>query len=92
MTTPARNIVNGQSISTVINSSPVLKGIAEEQTIGTLKPQAPVLLVSNINDDLLPHKQVRQLADAWCALGSNREAGHRVDTAADTQHHHRSRG
>jgi hypothetical protein len=54
----------------VINSSPVLKGIAEEQTIGTLKPRAPVLLVSNINDDLVPTKQVRQLADAWCAQGA----------------------
>ena len=63
-------LADGQSISTVINSSPVLKGIAEEQTIGTPKPQAPVLLVSNINDDLLPHKQVRQLADEWCAKGA----------------------
>ncbi|MBV9350204.1 MAG: alpha/beta fold hydrolase [Mycobacterium sp.] len=63
-------IANGQSISTVINSSPVLKGIAEEQTIGTLKPQAPVLLVSNINDDLVPHQQVRQLAEQWCTQGA----------------------
>jgi hypothetical protein len=63
-------IANGQSISVVINSSPVLKRIAEEQTIGTLKPQAPVLLVSNINDDLVPYQQVRQLGTEWCRQGA----------------------
>ena len=70
-------IANGQSISTVIDSSPVMKEIAEEQTNGTLKPQAPVLQVSNINDDLVPHKQVRQLADEWCA----QRATVKLDTA-----------
>ncbi len=63
-------IASGQSISTVINSSPVLTAIAEEQTIGTLKPQAPVLLVSNINDDLVPYQQVRQLGVEWCGQGA----------------------
>ena len=63
-------IASGQSISAVINSSPVLEGIAEEQTIGTLKPRVPVLLVSNINDDLVPYQQVRQLAQEWCTQGA----------------------
>jgi alpha-beta hydrolase superfamily lysophospholipase len=70
-------IAGGQSISVVINSSPVLKGIAQQQTMGALKPQAPVLLVSNINDDLVPHQQVRQLAVEWC----NQGATVKLDTA-----------
>lgn len=60
----------GQPLSQVMMADPTWRKIVEEQQIGNLKPTAPVLIASNVNDDLVPNGQVRQLAAQWCAKGA----------------------
>ncbi|MBB5915601.1 dienelactone hydrolase [Nocardia transvalensis] len=49
---------------------PEAEKILADQRIGTLRPSAPVFVTSGINDDTIPYKQARQLADDWCAAGA----------------------
>ncbi|MEV3903838.1 lipase family protein [Mycobacterium sp. NPDC050551] len=49
------------------------KGLFEQQRIGRLKPAAPVLIVSNRYDPLVPHEPAAQMGRDWCALGADAE-------------------
>jgi pimeloyl-ACP methyl ester carboxylesterase len=44
--------------------------ILDDQRIGTLRPNSPVLITSGRNDDTVPYGQARQLAQDWCAKGA----------------------
>ncbi len=61
-----------QPISELLHD-PQFRGIFELQKLGTLKPNAPVLLNSNRYDPLVPYAPVVQLARDWCAKGSDIE-------------------
>jgi Secretory lipase len=54
-------------------ASQPLKTIIDAQRIGTLKPQAPVLIDANRYDSFVPYGGARQLALDWCAKGSDVE-------------------
>lgn len=62
---------SGKSLSSVINKYPKVTAIVAEQRIGTLKPNAPVLLEGGINDDVIPYGQVNQLYKDWRAQGAD---------------------
>lgn len=60
----------GQSLAEIIAQEPAAQAIIAEQFIGNVKPTAPVLVVSNVNDDLVPNGQVRRLVADWCGKGA----------------------
>ena len=64
---------DGRTIQEHIRSNPALKAMVDRQLIGTMKPNAPVLVVNNTNDDAIPHDQAAALADRWAALGADVE-------------------
>ncbi|GAC67131.1 putative lipase [Gordonia soli NBRC 108243] len=61
----------GESLSKVIARHPEAQKVVDEQRIGKLKPNAPVLLEGSFNDDVIPYGQVRTLRDDWRAQGAN---------------------
>ncbi|MEO9329612.1 lipase family protein [Gordonia aurantiaca] len=61
----------GETLSAVIARSPGVKKIVDEQRIGRLRPNAPVFLEGGLNDDVIPHGQVAQLAADWRAQGAD---------------------
>ncbi|MDJ0396639.1 lipase family protein [Rhodococcus sp. G-MC3] len=62
---------SGQSIAEAALSYPAVQEAIDEQTIGRLKPTAPVLVDTGINDDLVPHGQVIDMVDSWRAKGAD---------------------
>ncbi|MCA2207876.1 lipase family protein [Nocardia sp. NEAU-G4] len=60
----------GRMPAQIIDSSPELSAIIDEQRIGRRKPIAPVLIAAGTNDDVLTYPQVRRLAVDWCAHGA----------------------
>ncbi|MEP9391962.1 lipase family protein [Gordonia sp. VNQ95] len=62
---------SGKPLSAVINQYPDVKAVVDEQRIGRLTPNAPVLLEGGINDDVIPYGQVRQLYQDWRAKGAD---------------------
>ncbi|WP_280197825.1 lipase family protein [Nocardia cyriacigeorgica] len=60
----------GRTPAQIIDSSPELSAIIDEQRIGRRKPVAPVLIAAGTNDDVLTYPQVHQLAVDWCAHGA----------------------
>jgi hypothetical protein len=73
-------------VQTYFNTDPAelvaaqpLKGILDQQQIGILKPEAPVLIDSNRFDPFVPWGGVKQLAQDWCAKGADIEFSTNVD-------------
>lgn len=54
-------------------TDPQFRGIFDLQKLGTLKPNAPVLLNGNRYDPLVPFAPVVQLGRDWCGKGSDIE-------------------
>lgn len=61
---------SGQSLSTIVDTMPVVKQIVAEQKIGNRTPTTPVLVTTKLSDGTVPHKQARQLAVDWCGKGA----------------------
>ncbi|MEU4414803.1 lipase family protein [Nocardia salmonicida] len=59
----------GETISSAVTGNRVLRELLAQQNIGALTPNAPVLMVSNAADDIVPHQSVERLATDWCAKG-----------------------
>ncbi|MFD7879440.1 lipase family protein [Streptomyces sp. NPDC059766] len=62
---------DGSSVAQVVDSEPRLKSFIGAQRIGTLRPAAPVRVVTGVNDDMVTHGQVRKLAVDWCGKGAD---------------------
>ncbi|MFT4126690.1 MAG: alpha/beta fold hydrolase [Gordonia sp. (in: high G+C Gram-positive bacteria)] len=61
----------GAPLSAVVARYPHLRDqVVGDQRIGRLKPNAPVLISGNINDDVIPYSQVHQLYRDWRAQGA----------------------
>lgn len=61
----------GESLSTVILRHPEAVTVIDEQRIGRLKPNAPVLIEGGISDDVIPDGQVGDLYHDWKAQGAD---------------------
>lgn len=59
----------GQPLSAAIAANPTLNRLFAEQHIGSLTPKAPLLMLSNVSDELVPNWTVRRAAADWCARG-----------------------
>ncbi|MFJ8790527.1 lipase family protein [Streptomyces sp. NPDC102462] len=62
---------DGESLTEVVNSEPLLRATLDAQRIGTLTPTSPVRLATGVQDDIVPHAQARRLALDWCAKGAD---------------------
>jgi pimeloyl-ACP methyl ester carboxylesterase len=60
----------GEPLDVVISRIPEVRQVIEEQRIGRLKPQIPVLVQHGTQDDTVPYGQGRQMASDWCAQGA----------------------
>jgi triacylglycerol lipase len=49
----------------------VFRKLFDDQKIGRYRPQAPVLVVSNRFDPLVPWAPAAQMARDWCAQGAD---------------------
>lgn len=61
---------SGKSLLQEIQARPDFLAAIEKQRIGTIKPRVPVLVTTDLADNTVPHKQVRQLAVDWCGRGA----------------------
>ncbi|WP_233266991.1 lipase family protein [Tomitella fengzijianii] len=61
----------GESVSQIVARYPKVAEVMEENRIGRIKPDAPVLVLSGTNDDVVPYGQAEQLASDWCSLGGD---------------------
>lgn len=64
---------DGRSIAEHIADSPEFSRIVDEQTVGRLTPDAPVLISIGRHDDLIPFGQAQALAEAWRSRGATVE-------------------
>ncbi|MBA4024425.1 MAG: lipase [Gordonia sp.] len=62
---------DGRSLLANLETIPEAAPIFEQQRIGTLTPSTPVLVTAGINDDTIPHNQVKALATNWCDGGAD---------------------
>lgn len=62
---------DGKSLAAVIKRYPEIQKMIDDQRIGTLKPNAPVLLSTGINDDVIPTGQVVTLYKDWLKQGAS---------------------
>ncbi|MFJ8858621.1 lipase family protein [Streptomyces sp. NPDC102451] len=62
---------SGKPIADIIAAEPKLQAILAQQRLGNLKPTAPVRLATGVQDDIVGHKQARQLAVDWCRKGGD---------------------
>ncbi|MDV2477819.1 lipase [Rhodococcus zopfii] len=60
----------GEPLAVVLERLPQAQAVVDEQRIGRLKPQVPVLVQHGTQDDAVPYGQGRQLALDWCAQGA----------------------
>ena len=56
-----------------VAADPTFTGIANQQRIGTLRPNAPVFIDQGRNDELVPWDVGAQLGRDWCAQGADVE-------------------
>lgn len=61
---------NGQPISTFLTQEPI-RTMVEDQRIGKIKPQVPVLVNHSALDDTIPYSVGKAMAKSWCSKGGN---------------------
>ncbi|MGZ8177804.1 lipase family protein [Williamsia sp. SKLECPSW1] len=59
-----------QSLYQISQKYPQIQKALADQLIGTMKPNAPVLVDTGINDDIIPHGQVLEMVRSWRAKGA----------------------
>ncbi|MFI6208040.1 lipase family protein [Streptomyces sp. NPDC051041] len=70
-TRSTRWTVGGTSLGDVIAAEPRARAVLDRQRLGDARPGGPVRLATGVHDDIVPHRQSRQLAVDWCAEGGD---------------------
>nr|WP_235455823.1 lipase family protein [Williamsia sp. Leaf354] len=60
-----------QSLYQISQKYPVIQKALNDQLIGKLKPSAPVLVETGVNDDIIPNAQVMTMVNSWRSKGAN---------------------
>ncbi|MCX6471256.1 MAG: lipase [Corynebacteriales bacterium] len=60
-----------QSLYQISQKYPVIQKALNDQLIGKLKPSAPVLVETGVNDDIIPNAQVMTMVNSWRSQGAN---------------------
>ena len=65
--------VSGETFAEVVHSDERLGKYLELNKVGKVAPSAPIMVMTNPDDDLVPETQATQLAADYCALGADVE-------------------
>ena len=65
--------VSGETFAEVVHSDERLSKYLELNKVGKVAPSAPIMVMTNPDDDLVPEPQATQLATDYCALGADVE-------------------
>lgn len=65
--------VSGETFAKVVHSDERLGKYLELNKVGKVAPSAPIMVMTNPDDDLVPEPQATQLAADYCALGADVE-------------------
>lgn len=77
--------VSGESFAEVVHSDERLGKYLELNKVGKVAPSAPIMVMTNPDDDLVPEPQATQLAADYCALGADVEYRRAVIPGSPTQ-------
>ncbi|MEU3099910.1 lipase family protein [Streptomyces sp. NPDC006967] len=70
-TSSTRWTSSGRPLAEIMAGEPGAQAVLDKQRIGTMKPTGPVRVVTGVQDDIVPHRQARQLAVDWCKKGGD---------------------
>ena len=62
---------DGKPLTDLLAANPQLAGIVDEQMMGRVKPQVPVLVTHTVLDDVIPYAVGKKVAKDWCDRGAN---------------------
>lgn len=62
---------SGQTIMDALESHPAIKSVLDSLVLGKTTPTAPVLLMQNTNDDVVPADQALAMVSAWRRGGAD---------------------
>lgn len=77
--------VSGDSFAEVVHSDERLGKYLELNKVGKVAPSAPIMVMTNPDDDLVPEPQATQLAADYCALGADVEYRRAIVPGSPTQ-------
>ena len=63
--------VDGRSLTEHLHDNADIRARVDEQRIGRLTPRAPLFMMHNVADDIVPFAQGRHLAEEWCSAGAD---------------------
>lgn len=70
-TSSTRWTSSGKPLADIMAGEPGAQAVLDKQRIGTMKPTGPVRVATGVQDDIVPHRQARQLAVDWCKKGGD---------------------
>lgn len=70
-TSSTRWTSSGKPLAEIMAGEPGAQAVLDKQRIGTMKPTGPVRVATGVQDDIVPHRQARQLAVDWCKKGGD---------------------
>lgn len=76
---------SGESFAEVVHSDERLAKYLRLNKVGTVAPSAPIMVLTNADDDLVPEPQATQLAKDYCAVGAQVEYRRVVVPGSPTQ-------
>lgn len=77
--------IGGKSFAEIAEADERLGKYLELNKLGKVKPNAPIMVLTNLDDDLVPEPQATQLATDYCAIGAQVEYRRVVVPGSPTQ-------
>lgn len=65
--------IDGKSFAEIAEEDDRIGKYLERNKLGKVKPDAPIMVLTNPDDDLVPEPQATQLAEDYCVLGADVE-------------------
>ena len=77
--------VDGKTFAEIAEEDERIGKYLEHNKLGKVKPNAPIMVLTNPDDDLVPEPQATQLAEDYCAIGADVEYRRVVVPGSPTQ-------
>lgn len=77
--------VDGKTFAEIAEEDERIGKYLERNKLGKVKPNAPIMVLTNPDDDLVPEPQATQLAEDYCAIGADVEYRRVVVPGSPTQ-------
>lgn len=61
---------SGESLSELMHNDPEIRAVIEKQSLGTVAPRVPVMVIQGRHDDVVPVGQTREMARQWAEAGA----------------------